>query len=160
MSTVENFEAKHDTIILPSPESFGNMGYIVLDTRALDEAIARKDGLISAYNALNEEYDRIVKNLLANWEGRGATAFKKDATTVKTNIVGIYDNLTHLCDILIDCKDVFSECDTGLGDYNRNPNSSSGTGGSSGSSSSGSSSSGSSSSGGSSSGSSSSGSGS
>lgn len=95
--------------------------YVVLDTRAFDNAIAKKQDLIRSYNALNQEYDRIVNNLLANWQGRGATAFKKDATTVKTNIVGIFDILKTMCDTLTDCKEIFAECDTALGEYNRNP---------------------------------------
>ncbi len=96
-------------------------GYNVLDTRAFDAAIAKKQSLINTYNSLNEEYDRIVSSLLANWKGRGADAFKKDAITVKTNIVGIYDILKTMCDTLSDCKEIFAECDTALGEYNRNP---------------------------------------
>ena len=96
-------------------------GYVVLDTKAFDEAIAKKQDLINSYNALNEEYDRIVGNLLSNWKGRGAAAFEKDASTVKTNIVGIFDILKTMCDTLTDCKAVFAECDAALGEYNRNP---------------------------------------
>lgn len=96
-------------------------GYVTLDTRAFDKAIGKKDDLIRKYNEINEEYDRIVSSLLSNWEGRGADAFKEDARTVKTNIVGIYDILRIMCDTLTDCKEVFAECDTSLGEYNRNP---------------------------------------
>ena len=96
-------------------------GYVVLDTKAFDAAIAQKQDLINAYNSLNEEYDRIVSSLLVNWKGRGASAFQKDAQTVKTNIVGIFDILKTMCDTLTDCREVFSECDTALGEYNRNP---------------------------------------
>ncbi len=96
--------------------------YVVLDTRAFDAAIARKQDLIRSYNALNTEYDRIVNTLLANWKGRGATAFQKDAQTVKTNIVGIFDILKTMCDTLTDCKEIFAECDTALGECNRNSN--------------------------------------
>ena len=98
-----------------------NDEYTCLDTRAFDAAIAKKDGLINAYNELNSEYDRIVRNLLLNWQGKGAEAFRKDASTVKTNIVGIFDILKIMCDTLTDCREVFRECDTSLGDYNRNP---------------------------------------
>jgi len=96
-------------------------GYVVLDTKAFDAAIAKKADLINSYNALNTEYDRIVTALLNNWKGKGATAFKKDAQTVKTNIVGIYDILKIMCDTLTDCRSVFAECDSALGEYNRNP---------------------------------------
>lgn len=96
-------------------------GYVVLDTKAFDAAIAKKADLINSYNALNTEYDRIVSALLSNWKGKGAAAFKKDAQTVKTNIVGIYDILKIMCDTLTDCRSVFAECDSALGEYNRNP---------------------------------------
>ena len=75
-------------------------GYVVLDTKAFDQALAKKDTLIQSYNELNQEYDRIVNTLLQNWKGRGANAFKKDATTVKTNIVGIFDVLKTMCDTI------------------------------------------------------------
>lgn len=98
-------------------------GYVLLDTKAFDEAIDRKQDLINSYNSLNQEYDRIVNNLLSNWKGRGAAAFQKDALTVKKNIVGIYDILKTMCDTLTDCKEIFAECDHALGEFNRNPDS-------------------------------------
>ncbi len=96
-------------------------GYVILDTKAFDAAISKKEDLINAYDSLNTEYDRIVSTLLNNWKGKGADAFKKDAQTVKTNIVGIYDILKIMCDTLVDCKAIFAECDSALGEYNRNP---------------------------------------
>ncbi len=102
-----------------------DQGYVTLDTRSFDYALSKKDSLIKAYNDLNNNYDEIVSNLLANWKGKGAEAFKKDAQTVKTNIVGIFEILKIMCDTLTDCKAIFSECDTALGDYNRNPDSNS-----------------------------------
>lgn len=98
-------------------------GYVVLDTRAFDAVIAKKDDLISKYNAINNEYNRIVNALMTNWKGKGADAFRRDAQTVKTNIVGIYDILRMMCDTLTDCRAIFAECDTALGEYNRESNS-------------------------------------
>lgn len=98
-------------------------GCITLDTRAFDYAISKKDSLIKTYNELNEDYDKAVSALLSNWQGKGANAFKKDAQAVKTNIVGIFDILKIMCDTLTDCREIFSECDVALGDYNRNPES-------------------------------------
>lgn len=98
-------------------------GYVVLDTKAFDAVIEKKADFISKYDAINSEYDRIVNTLMSNWKGKGANAFKKDAQTVKTNIVGIYDILKMMCDTLTDCRAVFAECDTALGEYNRETNS-------------------------------------
>ena len=99
----------------------GDCEYVTLDTEAFDRALEKKQLLISKYNNLNSEYDRIVNQLMRNWKGRGAEAFRKDAQTVKKNIVGIYDILRIMCDTLTDCKAIFAECDTALGDYNKNP---------------------------------------
>lgn len=98
-------------------------GYVVLDTRAFDAAIAQKDDLIAKYDAINNEYERIVNTLMSNWKGKGANAFRRDAQTVKTNIVGIYDILRVMCDTLTDCRAIFAECDSALGEYNRESNS-------------------------------------
>ncbi len=95
--------------------------YVLLDTKAFDQALAKKDDLIRQYDDINTEYDRIVNTLLNNWKGRGANAFKKDAQTVKTNIVGIFDILKIMCDTLTDCRQIFAEVDTALGESNRNP---------------------------------------
>ena len=98
-----------------------NKGCVLLDTRAFDAAVAKKDGIIKKYNAINKDYDTIVKTLLKNWKGRGADAFKKDSDTVRTNIVGVYDILKTMCDTLEDCRDIFTECDQAMGEYNSNP---------------------------------------
>jgi uncharacterized protein YukE len=95
--------------------------YVLLDTGAFDNALGQKDSLIKRYNELNERYDMIVAELAVNWKGRGAEAFLKDAHTVKSNIVGIYDILKIMCDTLTDCKEIFAECDRALGEFNRNP---------------------------------------
>lgn len=99
-----------------------NDEYVLLDIKAFNKALEKKEGLIRAYNEIDSEYDRIVDNLLSNWKGKGARAFEKDAKTVKTNIVGIFDILKMMCDTLTDCKEVFEECDKALDEYNRNPN--------------------------------------
>ena len=96
-------------------------GYNLLDTKAFDRAIEMKEGLLTEYDAINSEYDRIVKTLLGEWEGMGADAFRDDATKVKTNITGIDDILKMMCDTLTDCRDIFREADLALGNFNRNP---------------------------------------
>ena len=98
-----------------------NQGYICLDTRAFDAAIEKKEQLINSYNELTQEYDRIVRELKKNWTGKGADAFFRDAETVRANIGGIFDILKTMCDTLSDCREIFGECDTSLGNYNQNP---------------------------------------
>ncbi len=92
-----------------------------IDTKAFDAVIDIKDELIREYDRINSDYNEIIQNLLDNWEGRGADAFREDATRVKTNIGGIYDILKTMCDTLTDCRLVFAEADKAVGDYNGNP---------------------------------------
>jgi len=96
-------------------------GYNVLDTRAFDAFIAKRESIVNRYNEISNTYDDIVKSLLNNWVGKGAIAFRSDAKRVKANITGIYDILNMMCDTLTDCRQIFDECDRSLGNFNRNP---------------------------------------
>lgn len=98
-----------------------NEDYVLLDTSAFDAAIAQKERLISEYQAVNDDFDRIVRELLDNWKGKGARAFADDAGEVRANITGIQEILKIMMDTLTDCKEVFQMCDTKLGEYNKNP---------------------------------------
>ncbi|MDR1640966.1 MAG: hypothetical protein LBT59_14825 [Clostridiales bacterium] len=93
---------------------------MTLDTREFDKFIEIKPKLISKYEALSEKYDEIISTLLNSWKGEGAEAFKEDARKVKSNIVGIQDILQTMCNTLVDSRDIFGECDTSLGEANRN----------------------------------------
>lgn len=92
--------------------------FVLIDTSLIDKAISQREHLVSEYDAINQEYDRIVNDLLKDWKGKGAVAFKNDAGKVKTNISGIYDMLKIMCDTLEDCKSIIAEVDTSLGEYN------------------------------------------
>jgi uncharacterized protein YukE len=93
--------------------------YKLLDTGVFNVFIDKQGEFVKEYNAIKEEYDSIVSDLTDIWRGRGADAFRSDANTVKSNIVGIGDMLRTMCDMLIDCRDVFHECDTAVGNSNR-----------------------------------------
>ncbi len=94
-------------------------GYNLLDTRSFDKFLSQKSMLIQKYNKITMDYDEIVKELVQNWEGKGAEAFKKDAENVKANLTGIQDILVTMCDTLESCKEIFQECDTALGEANQ-----------------------------------------
>lgn len=96
-------------------------GLVLLDTRVIDKAIEMCQPLLAEYNAISEKYDTIESALLRNWKGKGADAFKKDSEVVRTNLVGLNDILKTMSDMLQDCRDIFSECDGALKEYNENP---------------------------------------
>ena len=96
-------------------------GFVLLDTDAIDAAISKKEDFLTRYDQINQDYDRIVNTLLDNWKGRGANAFENDANEVRTNLTGIYDILKTMCDVLTDCREIITEVDSAIGNYNREP---------------------------------------
>lgn len=93
--------------------------YNLLDTQAFENFINSQKSLKERYNNIVNDYNRIVNDLLNNWKGKGADAFREDSEKVAANIAGIQDILNTMCDTLRDCRDVFGECDTSLGNNNR-----------------------------------------
>ena len=93
--------------------------YNVLDTRIIDSVISKREHWMQTYNEIDRNYQDAVKKLLENWQGRGADAFREDTRAVQRNISGVYDILRTMCDTLTDCRELFSERDAGLGNYNR-----------------------------------------
>ena len=94
---------------------------IVIDTASFDAVTATRTELITEFNRINEEYERIVQDLLVNWQGFGAHAFRRDADRVRTNIGGIYDILKIMCDTLTDCREVIGIVDSQIGAVNADP---------------------------------------
>lgn len=97
------------------------MAFKLIDTDAFDRAIAKREEFLTRYDQINQDYQNIIEELLENWEGKGADAFRTDSQEVRTNLTGIYDVLKTMCDMLEDCRTVFGEVDTALGQYNSNP---------------------------------------
>lgn len=93
--------------------------YQLLDTQAFTDFLSSKEDILRRYNDLNSSYENAISRLLSNWEGRGADAFADDSAKVRTNINGIYDILKLMCDTLTDCLTIFDNCDTSLGESNR-----------------------------------------
>lgn len=94
-----------------------------MDTGEIQKAIAMRTELLEAYDSINTDFDKAVKELLNNWKGKGAKAFEKDAKTVRANVTGLSDILKTMCDMLEDCLDIFQESDASLKEFNENPQS-------------------------------------
>lgn len=93
--------------------------YNLLDTRAFENFINSQKDLKTRYSDISTRYQNIVRELMKDWKGRGAEAFQEDSQKVMSNISGIQDILSTMCDTLRDCRDIFGECDTSLGANNR-----------------------------------------
>lgn len=93
--------------------------YVLIDTSAFDAAIAKRQSLESQYADIVSTYEGIIKSLDGKWKGDAANAFFADAKTIGTNIKGIADILSTMCNTLEDCRSVIQETDKALGDGNR-----------------------------------------
>lgn len=94
--------------------------YNLLDTRSFESFITSQGKLRQRYSDIQTQYRQIVNELFNHWKGRGAETFREDSEKVMSNLVGISDILSTMCDTLSDCYDIFSECDNSLGSNNRN----------------------------------------
>ena len=94
--------------------------YNLLDTSTFETFISSQGKLRQQYSDIQTRYKQIVNELLEHWKGHGADAFREDSQKVISNLVGINDILSTMCDTLNDCYDIFSECDSSLGKNNKN----------------------------------------
>ena len=92
----------------------------LLDTSSFDNFINNKNKFIDTYESIQKDYIKIVDELMENWKGKGAEAFYKDAMEIKTNISNIGEILQTMCDMLIDCKKIYEECDKSIKEVNKN----------------------------------------
>lgn len=98
-----------------------NTSYVLHDTKIIKSAMEKKGDLVTRYDNIVGEYKDIISNLLANWQGYGADAFREDATKVGSNINGIYNILKTMSDTLDDCVTVLEQIDAAMEEYNSNP---------------------------------------
>lgn len=96
-----------------------NNEYHCIDTRVMDRCMQKKDEFIRRYAAITTRYDAIMKKI--EWYGEGANAFIDDANKVRTNLTGIGDILSTMCNVLKDCRTIVEEVDKSLAESNRNP---------------------------------------
>lgn len=94
-------------------------GYKLLDTRKFDEFISNSSNIRKEYDDINLKYKEAMSALKENWRGKGADQFFSDAKMMQSNLDCIADILQTMCDRLIDCRDVFSETDTTIGEENK-----------------------------------------
>ncbi len=96
-----------------------NSEYHCVDTRVFDRCIQQKDEFIRRYSSITTRYHQIIRHM--EWYGEGALAFIEDANKVRTNLTGIGDILSTMCNVLEDCRTVIEQADKELGEVNRNP---------------------------------------
>ena len=93
--------------------------YKLLDTRKFDEFINNSKTVRNQYEDINSKYKILIENLKENWRGNGAEQFFSDAKMMRSNLDCIADILQIMCDRLVDCRTVFAETDTAVGEENK-----------------------------------------
>lgn len=94
-------------------------GFNSIDTRVIDRCIAKRANLTYRYDMISTKYEEILKGI--KWQGEGADAFFDDANKVRTNLKGIGDILSTMCDALQDIRSVYETTDKALAECNLNP---------------------------------------
>lgn len=94
--------------------------FVRADIGKLESFVSESEEAIKEFAAIRNEFDRINRTLLANWEGSGRNAYKKVAENITEKIGGIKDVLDTINDTVV--KDLIAQyhaIDLDLGEYNR-----------------------------------------
>ncbi len=81
---------------------------------------------VKEFNAIKKEFESINTTLLNNWQGVGAEAYKKETDHILEKIGSIEDVLKTINEgVIKDIKDNYLKLDEELGEFNKNPQTSS-----------------------------------
>lgn len=77
---------------------------------------------IQEFNSIIEKFNSINETLLRVWKGEGADAYKTETDHILENIGGIKDILDSINNgVVKDIKDIYTQLDNDLGEFNKNP---------------------------------------
>lgn len=85
-----------------------------LDTVDFDSTIQSYKDYIGQFRHLSDEIDRIIDDLLKEWEGEGKKEFEKDCKQVQTNLKDITDIMYDIRDALIVAQEQYVSADLAL----------------------------------------------
>lgn len=94
--------------------------FIRADIGKLESFITESEEAIREFSAIRTEFDRINRDLLANWDGLGKSAYSRVSGHITEKIGGIQDILNTINDTIVkDLVSQYNEIDKSLGEYNR-----------------------------------------
>lgn len=95
-------------------------GFVRADIGRLESFVSESEEAIREFNAIRDEFDRINKALLSEWEGSGKSAYKEIADHITEKIGSIKDVLDVINDkVLKDVINQYHSVDKELGENNR-----------------------------------------
>lgn len=81
---------------------------------------------VTEFNAIKTKFESINSTLLRNWEGEGAEAYKYETDNILEKIGSIEDVLKTINEgVMKDIKENYLKLDEELGEFNKNPETSS-----------------------------------
>lgn len=94
--------------------------FIRADIGKLESFVSESAEAIREFGAIRDEYDRINRTLLSQWEGSGKNAYKEIADHITEKIGSIKDILDVINDkVLKDVIEQYHSVDKELAEYNR-----------------------------------------
>ena len=94
--------------------------FVRADIGKLESFISESEEAIKEFAAIRNEFDRINRTLISNWEGSGKNSYSRVAEHITEKIGGIQDILNTINDQVVkDLVNQYHEIDKNLGEYNR-----------------------------------------
>ena len=96
-----------------------NSDCVLLEVKKLKAFVEQKNDFAYKSIKIQEDFKSIVEDLLREWKGEGADAFREDSEKVLSNLARLSEMLVLMCDTLSDCCEVYTNVDTAIGAMNR-----------------------------------------
>lgn len=94
--------------------------FIKADIGKLESFVSESEEAIREFASIRNEFDRINRTLLNNWQGSGKESYQRVANHIAEKVGGIKEILDTINDkALKDIIDKYHSVDAELGEYNR-----------------------------------------
>lgn len=104
--------------------------FVSADISKISKFMSDSEDVIAEFSEIKEKFDAINATLLSKWKGEGADAYKKETDHILENIGGLKDALDGINNGAVkSIKDEYTNLDTQLAEFNRNPGSGEDNGG-------------------------------
>ena len=86
-------------------------GLNLVDTRSFHTFLEKQAEFLEKYRQIDTDYHTAVAELLADWEGKGADAFRADVGQVEKQLWSLLDVMETVTSILVDTEEAFDGAD-------------------------------------------------
>lgn len=101
-----------------------DVSFISADTTKIAEFEEKSPEIISEFEAIKQEFQRINNDLLSTWKGAGANAYKYETDNILEKVGSVEDVLKAINESVVkDIRSTYSSFDEEMGAFNMNPSS-------------------------------------